>query len=62
MDNISVKIFNTNGQNIISLHDGLIIPGQHVFTWNTTNQSSGTYFFKITSNKTNLTYKIIINK
>ncbi|OGU38806.1 MAG: hypothetical protein A2X61_15440 [Ignavibacteria bacterium GWB2_35_12] len=61
-DIITVKIFNTSGQNLSIVHDGVVQPGKHLFKWNTTGQPSGTYFCKITGNRSNLTYKIIIAK
>jgi len=60
--NYRVEIFNNSGILINKLFNGFLDTGNHEFQLNTGNYTNGIYFCKITSSKTNLTYKIIISK
>jgi len=43
---VSVKVFNMNGQLVDVITDGQMSSGSYSFTWNGTNASSGIYFIK----------------
>ncbi len=45
--NVKVDVFNINGQLVHSLFDGKQSSGNHQFSWNAENVSSGIYFVKI---------------
>jgi hypothetical protein len=45
---VSVKVFNMNGQLIGLIADGQMSGGTYSFTWNGTNAPSGIYFIKTT--------------
>ena len=43
---VSVKVFNMNGQLVDVIADWQMSSGTYSFTWNGTNASSGIYFIK----------------
>ena len=45
-DNLSVVIYDINGNRISTLHDGFIHSGEHSIQWDAHSVSSGVYFFK----------------
>ncbi len=45
--NVTVEVFNINGQHIQTLYTGNQQQGNHNLTWNASNISSGIYFVKI---------------
>ena len=62
MGNYDIKILNNVGNEISKLFGGFLDIGNMNFQWNTENQPSGIYFCRIIGTKTNLIYKIIVNK
>ncbi|MCE5248654.1 DUF362 domain-containing protein [bacterium] len=45
--NVLLEIYNATGQRIDVLVDGKRIAGTHVAVWNTNNQASGVYFYRL---------------
>jgi hypothetical protein len=60
--NVSIEIYNTKGQLVETLVDGEKTSGQHKAVWNAETQSSGIYFYKITSNQFSETKKMVLLK
>ncbi len=65
--NTSLKIYNTRGQLVQVLHDGLLTKGQHTFTWNGKDQSgsplaSGVYLYRLESREFNQIRKMMLLK
>ncbi len=64
---VKISVYNTKGQLIIKLIDGIMEKGNHSVTWNgrTVHNkpvSSGVYFFKMTTNNEVLTRKTVLLK
>ncbi len=47
--NVKLKVFNVLGQELTTLHTGILYEGYHRFIWNAGKYSSGTYFVKMES-------------
>ena len=45
--NVSLQVYNTEGQEIENLFDGRVESGEHSFKFNAANYSSGIYFYKL---------------
>ena len=46
--NAKIEIFNSKGQKIETYNfNGALLQSENSFTWNATNQSSGTYFYRL---------------
>ena len=62
-----LEIFNARGQLIRTLVDGTLPAGDHAITWNGqtdggTQAASGTYFYRLTTDKDMLTRKMSLVK
>ncbi len=60
----NVRIINLLGQHIATLHDGVLTPGRHAFTWNTkdengTTVTTGLYIVILRSDDQSLTRKLV---
>ncbi len=62
VENIKFEIFNSLGQLVQTLLDDEIIAGNYSLTWNANNFSSGTYFYRISSNRFSLIKKMTLIK
>ena len=60
--NVSIEIYNTKGQLVETLVDGEKTSGQHKAVWNAEIQSSGIYFYKITTDDFTDSKKMILLK
>jgi len=60
--NISIDIYNMNGQIVYNLYTGLKNPGDYSITWNASNMSSGIYLIKLVSGSFVETQKVILIK
>jgi len=58
--NVSLKIYNTSGQEIATLVDGHQQAGRYEVTFNTENLQRGLYFYSITANDYALVKKMLI--
>ena len=59
---VSVKVFNMNGQLVDVIVDGQMSIGTYSFTWNGTNAPSGIYFIKTAVGREVHTQKIMLIK
>ena len=60
---VSAKIYNIAGQQIATIHDGMLTGNTHKLTWMANNQASGIYFIQVAINdKPAMTNKIILLK
>jgi len=46
-DEITITIFNLNGQMVTEIFKGMKEPGYHVFIWDANNVSAGMYIIKM---------------
>jgi hypothetical protein len=60
--NVSLKIFNTIGQDIATIVNENLSAGSYSFQWNAQKLISGVYFYRLTSNKFTETRKMILLK
>ncbi|MFK7849250.1 MAG: T9SS type A sorting domain-containing protein [Rhodothermales bacterium] len=58
----SVKIYNLLGTEVATLADGTIEAGSHELIWNAAGMPSGTYFYRITSDKLTVTRQMTLLK
>ncbi len=56
---LSLKVFDINGREVATLHQGAQSVGSHSVIWNATNISSGVYFVRMETSGFNSTQKII---
>jgi len=47
--NLTLAVFNILGQQVVTLHEGPLAEGSHIFSINTENMASGTYFLNARS-------------
>lgn len=59
---VTLKVFNTLGQEAVCLVDGLVKAGSHQVTFNASGMSSGVYFYKIESGSKILVKKMMVLK
>ena len=45
---VTIKIYNLAGQEVVKLTDELKSPGEHVALWDASEMSAGVYFYKVT--------------
>ncbi len=63
-DNITVNIYNVLGEKVVSLYNGRLEAGRHLFRWNAENSPSGIYFYRVSSSASakTITGKMILMK
>jgi hypothetical protein len=59
---VTVRIYNTMGQEVENLEQGEITAGVHEIQWTTKNLSSGVYFYKMQAGQYLETKKMIYRK
>ena len=59
---MKIDIFNSLGQHISNIHNGIMTAGNHSFNWNGSDYPSGIYFLRTTSNYGNQTQKLLLLK
>jgi hypothetical protein len=59
---VSITIYNLQGQNIDNLFYGFKDAGTHEQIWDASILPSGTYFYRMTLNKTTLQKKMLLLK
>ena len=57
---VSIKVYNIMGQEITTLVDKELLPGNHKVEWNPQNLSSGIYFYKLETKGFQETKKLIL--
>ncbi len=60
--NLELKVYNSKGQEITTLANGVFSSGLHEFEWDATGQSSGIYFYKLSSGDSKETKKMVLMK
>lgn len=60
-ETIDVNIYDTSGNIITNIFNGIAEPGT-ILTWNSSENPSGTYYCKVESRSFNKSYKIIVSK
>ena len=60
--NVTLTVFNMLGQKVATLINGSQASGVHSVTFNATNLSSGTYFYRLESGSTTLVKKMMLLK
>lgn len=66
-DNVSVKFFNALGQEIITLVDRDLTPGEHIFYWDARTKNgdfseNGVYIYEIRSSEGAISGKMLLNR
>ncbi|HPI33298.1 MAG TPA: T9SS type A sorting domain-containing protein, partial [candidate division Zixibacteria bacterium] len=60
---VSLKIYNTLGQEVTVLHEGPLAPGRHAVDWEAAGDlASGVYFYRLTVGDTQQTRKMVLLK
>jgi len=60
--NVSLQIYNLQGQLVETLVNGKLLEGYHQVIWNADNQPSGIYFAKLTANGFTHNQKLLLLK
>ena len=61
-EKVSVQVYNMQGQQVASLHDGAMEAGNHSLTWNADAHGSGIYFVKMLAGEHQSMQKITLIK
>jgi parallel beta-helix repeat protein len=61
-NNLSLRIYNSNGQLVKSLFEGFSPAGIHKIVWNGNNESTGIYFLKLNTKNITQTIKMLLIK
>jgi hypothetical protein len=59
---VSLRVFNTLGEEIATLVDDVVPAGQHQATWNAAGMPSGLYFYKLESAGVTMTKRMMLVK
>jgi hypothetical protein len=59
---VSLKVFNLLGQEVMILVDDVQQPGNYIATFNATGLTSGVYFYKLESSNVSLSKKLVLLK
>ena len=62
LSNVSLIIYNLQGQVVTQLVDGEIPAGVHTVTWDASNFASGIYFYRLTAGEFEQTRKMVLLK
>ena len=57
---ISAKIYNVKGQEIATIHEGMLSGRKHKMTWMASNQASGIYFVRVAINDDPASHRKIV--
>jgi len=60
--NVSVKIFDITGKEIVKIKEGKLPAGSYIYTWNAGNVAPGTYICKLTADNKTLIRNITVLK
>lgn len=60
--NVSVEVFNTAGQKVATLAEGMRSAGTHSVVWDASSHSSGVYFYTVKSGNNSKTMKMTLVK
>lgn len=59
--NYNIEIISNEGITLENIHNGVLNTGLHTFNWNSSNNSSGIYYCRISNDTNSFSYKIIKN-
>ena len=59
---VNVSVFNTVGQKVATLVDNYVDPGIHTVQWNAADHPSGIYFYRLESNGSAQTRRMLLLK
>ena len=59
---VNVAIYDVNGRLVVSLHEGMMMKGQHQITWNASQFASGVYFTRLSYNGQYIQQKLMLVK
>jgi len=59
---VSLKVYNSIGQEVITLAEGFHSAGRHNYNWNASGMPSGVYFYQLRTNGSFLTGKALLLK
>ena len=59
---VTLKVYNTLGQEVATLVNGNVAPGEHIATFDATRLSTGVYIYKLTSGNNVETRKMVLLK
>jgi hypothetical protein len=59
---VKLEVFNIMGQRVATLYNGVLENGEHVFSWDAREMSSGVYFYKLTAPDFSATRKMVLLK
>jgi len=59
---VRLEVFNIVGQKVTTLHSGALDAGDHVFSWDARDMSSGVYFYKLTAPDFSASRKMVLLK
>ena len=59
---VRLSVYNVQGQEVDIIHDGFQSIGEHTYTWNATERSSGMYFFRLVSGNHSRSMKAVLVK
>lgn len=62
MSEITLKVYDAIGNEVATLHEGMVNAGTYNVNWNASNMASGIYFYKISSDKFSMTKKMVLMK
>jgi hypothetical protein len=57
---VKLSVYSINGQEIATVHDGLLPEGHHQFEWNSTGYPEGIYFVTLKSDERAKVMKMIL--
>ena len=61
-EDVSIAIYNLNGQIIQTLHSDFMYAGNYQFTWDATGVASGTYLVSIQAGNFQSSQKVVLLK
>jgi FtsP/CotA-like multicopper oxidase with cupredoxin domain len=61
-DNAKLTIYNINGKEVVTLHNGHLTPGSYEVLWNAEGLASGTYIARFSAGSYNRSIKLILTK
>ncbi len=59
---VSLRVYNSLGQEVAVLHEGRLAAGQHSVEWQAGELASGVYFYRLSTEGTDLTRKMVLLK
>ena len=59
---VNLSVFNVMGQRVAVLLDGRVEAGVHTVTWDATNFATGMYFYRLTTDQSVETKKMLLVK